>query len=143
MKLALGTNVSHDVCPAVLLPHLDGEASQSSFPHAIVYEFSPALGCRSFGGERGDDFVPFRDDKGVGDVTSSLDLGERSYGFLTAVDFGEPSRRSRKEWETAHEKDARNELNTPSSSERSRAGNEMASVTDEVHDKNTPFLSQC
>ena len=52
------------------------------------------------------------------------------------------ARRLRKEGKTDHEENARNELYRPSCTEGIRSGNKGATVSDEVHDQDTPFDGQ-
>ena len=59
-----------------------------------------------------------------------------------AVDFGEPTWRSRKERQPAHQKDAGDELDAPCSSERSLSGDETAAIADEIHDQDSPFYPE-
>jgi hypothetical protein len=133
--------VGHDIGAAQLLPCLHRRASHSSSPHSMLEESFPAFLSLSLSSKDGRDFLPLGHHKRVVNVSSSLDIREDLNGFLLSSDFGQPARRAMQERCSKHEDDGGDKLNRPRSSEgcSGRALDEAASISDEVHDEDTPL----
>lgn len=168
--------VCHDIGAAELLPSLYTETSQCTLPHAIVDKLPPTFRCQSLSGEHGDDFLVLCNDVGILEIAAGLNVCKDTrngqiidYSICTLISlldslicsvyFSQPTWRFGQEWEADHEEDAWHELDSPSSSERSRLSwNEGAAIADEepadisltrnnchavdLHKKNTPFNCQ-
>jgi hypothetical protein len=87
------------------------------------------------------DFFPLSKHKRIVDIALSLDFCEDSNGSLFPSDFGQPPGRSWQKGSAHHEPDTWYELESSSSPETGRWSglNELAGISPEVHDKDTPL----
>jgi hypothetical protein len=118
---------------------LNAHSRQRASPHTALNELSPALWRFAFCLKDSPDFFPFCDNQGVILITVGLNVCKSLDSLFSPTNLGQPTWRTRKEWQASHQENSRNELNAPGCAERSGSFNERAAVTGEEHDEDTPF----
>ncbi|ANB14372.1 hypothetical protein AWJ20_5345 [Sugiyamaella lignohabitans] len=133
-------NVVHsDIDTSHLLPDLSPNTDHSTVQRILLEKIQNGSGLRfTVNSDNLLDLLNLDKNIRVIDITVSLSSSNDLNSFFPSVLTGQPTRRLRQTQGTNEQQETRDDLNTPSSSERSLSRNERTTITNVEHDHDTP-----